>query len=352
MVLKVIKINKSIQIVRTTISSLSSMNDATCEAIFNILSKQYSFVGVTIVDSAVDIALLIAKQPDLVFMGMKFVSGNPTLGIHDTNRIWLTDILEANGIAYTGSDRSAQELGIEKPLAKQRMLDAGIKTSAFSIIKKTELSAVYNNTLKFPLFIKPTNRGGGLGIDTNSVVRNESEFNAKVYSLALNLNSDSLVEEYLPGREFSAAILKDGITGLYSVMPLELIAPANEQGLRILTKEVKSADTESFIEITDKVLKAKICSLALKAFHALGACDYGRIDIRLDADNIPQFLEANLLPNLVRGYGNFPKACALNLGLQYEPMILKIVNLGLLRLANSGQDAPEPDVISGALQTV
>jgi len=63
----------------------------------------------------------------------------------------------------------------------------------------------------------------------------------------------------------------------------------------------------------------------------LGARDYGRIDIRLDATGTPHFLEANLIPSLISGYGSFPKACVMNIGLEYEPMIMRIANLGLSR---------------------
>jgi hypothetical protein len=46
---------------------------------------------------------------------------------------------------------------------------------------------------------------------------------------------------------------------------------------------------------------------------------------------VPNFLEANLIPSLIKDYGNFPKACAINIGMGYEQMLLAIVQLGLLR---------------------
>jgi D-alanine-D-alanine ligase len=114
-------------------------------------------------------------------------------------------------------------------------------------------------------------------------------------------------------------------------MPLELIAPTDNRGARILTSKVKSTDTESFLGVTDEVISDKITTLAIDVFHALGARDYGRIDIRLDKFGTPYFLEANLVPSLIDGYGNFPKACLLNRGMDYETMMLRIVALGMLR---------------------
>jgi D-alanine-D-alanine ligase len=51
----------------------------------------------------------------------------------------------------------------------------------------------------------------------------------------------------------------------------------------------------------------------------------------MDSAGTPHFLEANLMPNLFSGYGSFPKACVLNMGLDYESMVLRIAGLGLAR---------------------
>jgi hypothetical protein len=62
----------------------------------------------------------------------------------------------------------------------------------------------------------------------------------------------------------------------------------------------------------------------------------------LDKTGTPQFLEANLIPSLISGYGSFPKACVLNIDLDYEPMILSIVRLALMRRLNLREYIPEP----------
>ena len=81
--------------------------------------------------------------------------------------------------------------------------------------------------------------------------------------------------------------------------------------------------------VNDTRLRSEVCQLALDSFSALGGRDYGRIDIRLNRNGEPQFLEANLIPSIIDGYGSFPKACQINLGLDYESMVLQIVRLGL-----------------------
>ncbi len=323
------KIQKHIEIMCSAVPRLNSLTKKSCNAIYDTLARHYQEVGISIVDNLSDIQELVAKQPDLVFIGMKFVPLNPELGVNDPEKVWIMDILDECGIAYTGSSQASHELEYYKHVAKQRVLDAGLMTSPFCVVSQNQSIEQKDVILTYPVFIKPTNRGGGSGIDSNSVAHNFAGIKSKVSSLAAVLRSDSLVEQYLPGREFSVAILKDDCAESYVVMPLELIAPPNKQGLRFLSAQVKAADTESFAEVVDMDIKNRITTLALDVFHALGARDYGRIDIRLDAAGTPHFLEANLIPSLLRDYGNFPKACKLNLGMDYETMLLHIVRLGL-----------------------
>jgi D-alanine-D-alanine ligase len=326
------KINQRIEIVSSCQSGLSSMGRKPREAVQAVLSKHYARVRITIVNDLADLEALVARRPDLVFLGMKMVLTNQSLGIKDPEKIWLGDYLEEHGIAYTGSNHLAHELEVNKDLAKHCVLNAGLKTSPFYVVSKRQHTNLENSPLAYPVFIKPTNRGGGQGIDSQSVAHNFAQLKSKVQSLAINLHADSLVEQYLPGREFSVAILKDEISSELSVMPIEMIAPLDKLGARLLSAEVKEADTESSILVRDENIKSKICNLAINVFHALGARDYGRIDIRLDEFGTPHFLEANLMPSLKRSDSNyFPKACAINLNLGYEETILRITRLGLTR---------------------
>jgi D-alanine-D-alanine ligase len=335
-----IKIDKHIEIVRSSTKDLSSMSQESCDAIQAVLTKYYTSVRVSNVNNLPDLEAIVSRDPDLVFLGMKFIPVNSNLGWQDPDKIWLTTYFDNRNIAYTGSSQIAHGLERNKPAAKQRVLDVGLRTATFCVIKQNQSLVSSDIPLSFPLFIKPANRGGGLGVNSDSLAYNFEQLFSKVHSIA-DLQSDSLIEEYLPGREFSVAILKDEYSAEFSVMPIELIAPLDKNGVRILSGEIKSSNTEQAIEITDKVTKSKVTSLALNVFHALGARDYGRIDIRLDKQGIPHFLEANLIPSLISGYGSFPKACMLNIGLGYESMIIRIAKLGLARNINNIEGALE-----------
>ena len=325
---------KHIEIVRSSKPWLNSMTTVSSNALIDVLSLHFTRVGVTIVDDLSSLESLVELQPDLVFLGMKYVPVDPSLG-RQSPQIWLADYLEVNNIAYTGSNQAAHELELDKSLGKNRVMDFGLATSPFIVVKQTVRLNKRQFNLNFPLFVKPTNRGGGVGIDSNSVVNNFDELEAKLEALSQENQADALIEEYMPGREFSVAILKSDSSDFYTAMPIELIAPSDDQGIKMLSKKVKASNVEAVKAVPEGIIRDKVNMLAIKAFNALGARDYGRIDIRLDKYDEPQFLEANLIPSLIAGYGSFPKACLVNVGLDYDQMIIKIVNLALSRQTNS-----------------
>lgn len=328
------KIQKHIEIVRSSTPALSSMSLKSSDALLKLLKAHYTTVNVSTVNTVLDLNALVLKNPDLVFVGMKYVPG-----LLPGNKVWIAGHLEKHGIAHTGSPKRAIQFEQNKPLAKQQVLDADVKTSPYVVVKKGRAIDAADIELRFPLFVKPANLGAGQGVDDNSVVHTLNELNAKTKSVHANHATDALVEEYLPGREFSVAVLKNEHSDDLMVMPLELIAGPNIHGDRVLSEELKSAPLETpTAPVADGKLRSMLIDLAANAFVALGARDYGRIDIRLDANGTPHFLEANLIPCLIRGSGNFPKACVMNIGMDYDAMILHIVRLGLTRSAEKTAD--------------
>jgi D-alanine-D-alanine ligase len=344
------KIDKHIEIVSSSVSSLSSMSDRSRRSIQATLSKYYTNVGITIVDDLASLKALVASNPDLVFLGMKFIPRSLELGINDPQKIWISRYLDAHKIAYTGSAQGAHKLDVNKQLAKQCVMNAGFRSSAYKIIHYDQSQSIKDIKLVYPMFVKPNNRGGGLGISSTSFVINTDQLSAKIASITTDLRSDSLIEEYLPGREFSVGILKSPSSSALSAMPIELVAGTDAQGISILGGDLKASNTEVVKEVTDRLTKRSVCELAINVFKALGARDYGRIDIRLDALGVPHFLEANLIPSLIDGYGSFPKTCAINANLKYDDMLLQIVNLGFARSSTHRTIRPVTIPVTPALQ--
>ena len=342
------KIDQHIEIVSSTVPGWSSMSAVSRNAAADTLRRRYSRVGITIVNNLADLEALVAKAPDLVLLGMKYIVSDPQPDSATGETIWLADYLSERDIATTGSQSMAHRLELDKALAKQSVLDAGFSSSAFYVASVGQPLDAGRLPGDYPLFVKPVNLGGGAGIDSDSVVNNLGELQSKVDSIAFTLGADSLIEEYLPGREFSVGILWDDEQNYFVGMPLELIAPQNEHGARLLSNQVKSADAEQAIAVTDSKLHQSLIDLAVGAFQSIGGRDYGRVDIRMDSSGTLHFLEANLIPSLIENYGSFPKACALNRAIGYEEMLLQIVELAMSRAACTGELpllAPRQDIV-------
>lgn len=318
-------VNLHIEIVGSTNPRINAMTHEARQSILSVLSRFYKNVGVTIVNNMADLEQLGAKKPDLVILGMKLVLLDPSKSYDDSPKVWLSDYLQERGIAYTGSDTAALTLEFDKQVAKQTVIDAGLKSSKYFV--SPLLAPNNSHALSYPLFVKPTNRGDSKGIDSRSLVHSTDELNDKIASIHQDLDSDALIEEYLPGREFSVAVIKAAHTGKLIALPVEIKIPVNDHGDSFLSEDIKQADTEQVVAVDDAVLKEKLDTLAIGVFEALGSRDYGRIDMRLDASGTPSFIEANLMPGL-SDHGYLSRCFALNNGTSYEDMILSIAELG------------------------
>jgi len=325
------KIDKYIEIVGSNNPRINALVRGSQLTIRATLSKRYTKVGITMVDDMAGLKRLVAKKPDLVVLGMKLILLDPSKSYNDSPKLWLSSYLKKNGINFTGSDAEAVSLEFDKQLAKQKVIDAGLQTTPYFISRVNQ--RVPKHTLRFPLFVKPSNSADSRGIDEKSVVYSEEELKAKISTVHSDFGFDVLVEEYLPGREFSVAVVARARSNNLIAMPIEISIPADKKGNSFLSQAVKAADSEKVLAVDDPKLKSAINALAIGVFKALGARDYGRIDMRLDSQGNPSFIEANLVPGLSdRGY--LSRCFYLNDQIAYEDMILSIVNLAFKRVVS------------------
>lgn len=321
-----IKINKSIEIVIVHNPGEKNFHQDNVgiileeNKILKILSKRYTDVSITKIDNKKDLDRLLKRKPDLVFSGVKYFNFND-------KKVWLNDCLEAYDIPYIASSRTALDNESDKNLAKKLVLKAKIKTADFFVTEPDQHQNESSIPISFPLFIKPVKGGDSRGIDSNSIAYNFSSFKKKVLEIKTKHNLSSLVETYLPGKEYSVGIFQDSINGTLRAMPIEIIIKKNINGHCILDFDVKKDDEEKVIAVTNKKILKKLSKLAKKAFKALGGKSLGRIDIKMNERGVPHFMEANLMPGLRKGY--FYRSCLLNLDMSYDDMIFSIANTGL-----------------------
>jgi D-alanine-D-alanine ligase len=340
------KIDKYIEIAVSNNPRLNDLPEDARLSVLTALRKRYTKVAITIVEDMASLESLVAKKPDLVVLGLGLVLSDSSKSYDDSPKVWLSNYLKENNINFAGSATEALMLQRNKHEAKQKVLDADMLTSKYFTAQISE--PMPQHDLMFPLFVKPTNRGDGKGIDEKSLVHSQLELESKVLSIHDECGSDALVEEYLPGREFSVAVVQQPNSDDLLLMPVEIVAPADKQGNKFLSEAVKKADSERALAVHDPELKSRINTLAIGVFKALGARDYGRIDMRLDALGAPNFIEANLMPGL-SAHGYLARCFYMNDRIGYEDMILSIVDLCLQRMPLRMPEEVPGELYAGSL---
>ena len=333
------KINRSIEIVGSANPRLNAMSVESQRSMLRVLTKHYMRVSITHVNNLGDLKALVTKKPDLVVLGMKVVLLEPRKGYDESAKVWLSDYLNEHEIVFTGSDTQALKNEYDKPIAKQIVLDAGLSSPRYFTSDST--NPQFDHNLTFPLFVKPSNRGDSTGIDEHSLVYSDSELQLKVLSIHSKYQSSALIEEYLPGQEFSVAVFRRSQTKDLFAMPIEIVTETDSSGNSFLSQSVKEADTEVTYPVTDQRVHETVTKHATGVFQALGARDYGRIDLRLNARGQPHFIEANLMPGLST-HGYLYRCLSFNREESYEKMILWIIDLAMERVKGPAI-SPFPD---------
>ena len=236
-------------------------------------------------------------------------------------------LLDAYDIPYLFSDPLTLCVCLDKSLAKRVVQGAGIPTADFALIENQ--SDIAKIALPFPLFLKPVAEGSGKGVGEKSKVDNRAELEATAKDLLARFHQPVLVEEFLPGREFTVGITGTGATA--SVLGVSEIVPNSNfigHGYGFENKE-QWEDKLSVIRGADDAAHAA-GEVALAAWRALKCRDGGRADIRQDSDGKPRFIEVNPLAGMRPGYSDLCFIADFE-GITYQQLIGKFLDAFLLR---------------------
>ena len=274
-------------------------------------------------------------------------------------------VLDALRIPYTGSGVMSLCVALDKPMAKRVMMYHGLPTPLFQTFV-TEDERL-NPKLRFPLFVKPSREGSGIGITAQSVCRNARELRAQVEWCIATYRQPALVEEYIEGREFTLGMLgnllwaikprADGkppepIAALKGAKPKRIktrvpatlrvfpplevdLSPCPPEQAGLYTAVIKSQlyDVPNYPcpAPISKRLWAQMEKLAAGAFAALECTDFARVDFRLRQDTgEPTILEINPLAGLQEGISDIVMAGEAD-GVSFTALINGILDAALQR---------------------
>ena len=232
----------------------------------------------------------------------------------------IQSLLELKGIKYTGSGVLSSTIAMDKDLSKTLFLKNNVNTPSWITIDKKfnrdEVIKLIKSKFGYPLIIKPNDQGSTVGL---SVVKNDEEI-FKAIETAFQYSDLTVIEEYIPGREMTVAILED--------KPLHVLEIFPKSGLYDYESKYTSGMSEYIVpaNVTEDVFN-KMQLQAIKAFRSLRCEVYGRVDFRLNDENVPFCLEVNTLPGMTET-SLVPKM-AYSVGISFEELIDRIIRNSL-----------------------
>ncbi len=242
-------------------------------------------------------------------------------------------MLEMLQIPFTGSDSLTLGICLDKSRTKEILTYYKIPNAKFQIVNS--LDEIAQTDFDFPLIVKPISEGSSKGIFSSSFVKNYDELTSEITRINTKYNQPALIEEYLPGREFTVALLGNGdetvvlpiIEIKFEDFPKNVVPLYSYEAKWILDTKENVFDVFECPARLDKKLEGQIKETAIKTFKVLRCKDWSRIDIRLDKNGIPNVIEINPLPGIMpdpNENSSFPKA-ARAAGMDYNQMIQSVL---------------------------
>ncbi|MCB0730988.1 MAG: ATP-grasp domain-containing protein [Ignavibacteriae bacterium] len=242
-------------------------------------------------------------------------------------------ILDAYNIPYTFSDPLVLALTLHKGMTKRVLRDLKIPTPDFFEVHKIE--DVKKVKLKYPLFAKPNAEGTGKGITGKSIIKNKKELYEVCEYLLTTFKQPVLVEEFLPGREFTTGIVGTGEKAkVIGSMEVILLKDAEPDVYSYANKDDWIGKIEYKL-VNDPIVK-KAEKFALEAWKGLGCRDAGRIDIRVDKYGVPNIIELNPLAGIHPTHSDLPIICTLK-NIEYKTLFNWIIESASERIVEQKQ---------------
>ena len=246
-----------------------------------------------------------ARRPDRVFIALHGRGGEDGQ---------VQGALEIAGIPYTGSGVLGCALSMDKIRSKWIWRSLGLPTPDFVVLEPGDAVdvAALVDALGLPLIVKPSREGSSIGV---SKVEQAAELLPAI-ALARQHDSQILAERWIAGGEYTLSIV-DGVT--LPMIKLETPHAFYDYAAKY------SVDTTRYLcpcGLSDEVEQAT-AAIGLRAFAALGASGWGRVDFMLDASGQPWLIELNSVPGMT-DHSLVPMAAA-SRGWSFESLVLRIL---------------------------
>ncbi len=269
----------------------------------------------------------------------------------DAREAHVPALLEMLRIPYTGSRVLTLALALDKPMTKRVLAYHDLPTPPFQTFERVD--EPLSTDMNYPLFVKPSREGTGMGVSGRSIVRDEYELREQVDFILKRYKQPALVEGYIEGREVTLGVVGNLIGPVARRLPEDDEAPRIQSGLRFFPPmevnlkpfedsdvvysgrlKVDMADQLDYLcpAPLDSDMVDELNWLTAAVFRVTGAMDVSRVDFRLDVhDNWkPYILEINPLPGLSPGISDLVIEAAAE-GVDHTYLVNMILDTALER---------------------
>ena len=223
-------------------------------------------------------------------------------------------LLKLMAVPYTGSGVMASSLAMDKLKTKQIWLAMGLPTPDFCILDSEQSCTQALEKLSLPLIVKPVLEGSSIGM---SKVETEDEL-VPAWKKAQQCGGTVIAEHWVEGDEYTAAMLDDQV--------LPMIKLKTTHKFYDYDAKYEAVDTQYICPCgLSEEQEKEFATLMTKAFNAVGASSWGRVDFMVDKNNQPWLIEVNTVPGMT-DHSLVPMA-AKQAGISFDELVLKILSL-------------------------
>jgi D-alanine-D-alanine ligase len=229
---------------------------------------------------------------DIVWSALYHITPNDRFIGRNEGGTWVADVLDLLGIPYIGSNSQAMKDMIDKYRTHTILASAGVAVPAHHLVRRgDDLSMI-----EYPAFVKPICESRSVGISDNSVVSSDDELRRQAGFIEQEFNEPALVEEFLPGDEFTVLALGSGDTR--ECLPGVVTVEDKYYGKhKVLRSDLRGVGLTR-VHRCEGPRAEEARMLAANAADAMHCLDHVRIDIKADAAGKLRIIEVNGIPGL------------------------------------------------------
>ncbi|UBX52326.1 D-alanine--D-alanine ligase [Acinetobacter pseudolwoffii] len=223
-------------------------------------------------------------------------------------------VLEWLNVPYTGTGVQGSAIGMDKVKTKQVWQGSELPTAPYRIVTKDSDATDIVNALGLPLIIKPVHEGSSIGMSKVEKIEDFAEAIAK----ATEHDAVVMAEKWITGREYTIVVLNGQALPVIRLEPPQDVAFYDYEA-KYNRNDVQYGIPCGLSEAEEQQLKA----LSLRAFQAVGASGWGRIDAMQDEQGNFWLLEVNTVPGMT-SHSLVPKAAAA-VGYSFDELCVAIL---------------------------